>query len=121
MERITITGNVGKDAEMRYLPDGTPVADFPVAVNYTKKDGTKVAKWFKVTCWNKLAEVASQYVTKSMRVLVEGVVKADPYIDKVTGEAKASLVITARTVEFQGGGKHDDAPTGIEDQDEIPF
>ncbi len=74
--KITIAGNLGGDPEMRYLPDGTAVTNFNVAVS----DGfgeNKKTMWIRVTIWRKRAEVANQYLSKGSRVLVEGRLNSD--------------------------------------------
>jgi len=114
-QKLIIVGNVGKDPEMRYTPTGAAVTSFSVAVNnaYTSASGEQVKEttWFRVTTWGKQAEVCHQYVTKGMKVLVEG--KLTP--DKVTGGPRiwttndgnpaANFEINASSVRFLGGGK----------------
>jgi len=99
-----IVGNVGRDPELRYTPDGTAVCDFSVAVsqrwtaNGEQKEKTT---WFRVTCWRQLAEVVNQYVTKGRQVLVTGEVDASAWVGD-DGEPRAQLEITARDVKFLG-------------------
>jgi single-strand DNA-binding protein len=79
---ITVVGNLGRDPEMRYSPDGKPVTNFSVATNrkWTNADGTpgEETVWFRVACWGKLAEVCEQYLSKGRRVLVEGRLRPAP-------------------------------------------
>ncbi len=114
-EEIEIIGNVGKAAEMRYTPTGTPVTSFSVAVNktWTDESGQKreKVKWFRVTCWRKLAEVTAQYVTKGMQVFVKGEVDAQAYTDK-EGQARAALELTASVVRFLSGKGEGDSGEG---------
>ena len=74
--RIIIVGNLGRDPEMRYTPQGTPVTNFSVAANrvYTNANGEQVKEtiWFRISAWGKLAETCNQYLKRGMRVLVEG-------------------------------------------------
>ena len=121
-----IAGNVGRNPEMRYTPGGDAVCDFSVAVNrrWTGQDGQQQEKttWFRVTCWNKLAETVNQYVTKGRQVLVTGEVDASAWVGD-DGEARATLELTARDVKFLGG-RNDDAPGGgggAGPLDDIPF
>ena len=77
---IIIVGNVGRDPEMRYTPSGQAVTSFSVATsrNYKSQGQTiKETIWFRVTCWGRQAEVASNYVKKGQKVLVEGRLVAD--------------------------------------------
>ncbi len=74
--KIIVIGNLGRDPELRYTPQGDAVCDFSIAVNDRKRDKTgeyqDVTTWFKVTLWRKLAENASKYLTRGKSVYVEG-------------------------------------------------
>lgn len=76
LNKVMIIGNVGKDPEMRYTPNGNPVTTFSIAANrrWTTPEGEtrEETEWFNVVTWNKLAETANQYVTKGKKVYVEG-------------------------------------------------
>jgi len=99
-----IVGRVGKDAEMRYTPDGKAVTAFSVAVDRGYGDKKKT-EWFNVSAWDRLAEICQEYVVKGMLVLVNGTVNVDYWKDKDTGEAKGNLRVTARDVKFLSDGK----------------
>jgi single-strand DNA-binding protein len=139
---IIIAGNVGKDPEMRYMPDGKAVTSFSVATNrqYTGSNGEQVKEtiWFRVATWGKTAEVCNQYVKKGSKVLVEGRLTADkntggPKIwTRQDGTAGASFEISAATVRFlssrgeigdsgpvSGGGGMEMAE--LPPEDDIPF
>jgi single-strand DNA-binding protein len=101
-QKLTLIGNLGKDPEMRYLPDGTPVASFSLAVNKSwTKDGQKQDEttWFNCSCWRKQAEVVTQYLKKGNRALIVGEVKARAYTAK-DGTAAASLDVNVQEVKF---------------------
>jgi len=133
-EQTIIIGHLGRDPEMRYTQNGKPVTNFSVAVSrkFTGKDGQPVekTKWFRVTAWNKLAELCNQYLSKGRLVLVTGEVDASAYTGQ-DGEPKASLEITARDVKFldgkgNGGGDAAEAPaptgpTPQGDMGDLPF
>lgn len=133
-QRVIIVGNVGRDAEMRYTPSGVPVTSFSVAVNrrWNSATGEQQEKttWFRVTCWRKLAETAGQYVKKGQRILVEGEVEAQAYIDR-EGTPRGTLELTANNFKFlsaraeAGEGPGAGAGVGEEEfpvhEDEIPF
>jgi single-strand DNA-binding protein len=103
MNKISIIGNVGTEPEMRYTPNGVPVTSFRVATNrrWTSADGEKheETEWFRVNAWNRLAEQSNQYVTKGMKVYVDGRLKSSPYISR-DGEARAGNEISAFQVLF---------------------
>ena len=127
-QQITLVGNAGQDAEIKYLRDGTAVATFNLAVNKTIGKGEQrkqTTTWFRITVWRDYAETVSQYVKRGMKLLVVGEVDVSAYIDKKTGEARASLEVTARTVTFLDrkgeGATEAEAPTEPADTEDIPF
>ena len=107
-QEVELIGNLGRDPEMRYLADGTPVTTLSVATN-RKWDGGEETVWWRVTCWRKLAEVVAQYLSKGRQVFIKG--RMTP--DKATGGPKvfqkkdgtwgASYEVTADKVTFLGG------------------
>ena len=71
LNSVSIIGNVGKEAEMRFTPAGKPVTSFSVACN-SKYGENESTEWFNIVTWNKLAETCNQYLTKGQQVFVEG-------------------------------------------------
>ena len=127
-EHTVIVGHLGRDPEMRYTPNGKPVTNFSVAVSrkFTSKDGKTVekTKWFRVTAWDKLAELCNQYLRKGRLVLVAGEIDASAYANQA-GEPAASLELTAREVKFLGGKPQEDeaaqAPAQTPAATDMPF
>ena len=115
-QEITLVGNAGADAEMRYTPAGDAVTSFSVATSRKFKNAQGVmveqTTWHRVACWRKLAEVTAEHVKRGNRVLVTGTVEARAFLDKRTGEPRASLEVTASTVRFLGGPDERSRPTG---------
>jgi len=76
LNKVMIIGNVGRDPEMRYLQNGTPVTSFSVAAGrtWTTPEGERreETEWFNVVAWNKLAETCNQLITKGRKVYIEG-------------------------------------------------
>ncbi len=76
LNRVQIIGNLGRDPEMRYTPNGKPVTSFTVAVTrqWTKPEGDRAEKteWFNIVAWDRLAEICGQQLTKGSLVYVEG-------------------------------------------------
>jgi len=103
VNKMLIIGNVGSDPEMRYTPGGNPVTSFSVATNrrYTTSEGEQreETEWFRVNAWNRLAETCNQYVTKGMKVFVEGRLKSSPWVGN-DGQPRAGNEITANDVRF---------------------
>jgi len=140
-QKIIVTGNLGRDPEMRYTPSGQAVTSFSVAVNesYTSANGEKVKKtiWFRVTAWGKQAEICNQYLKKGQMVLVDGRMSADPNTGgpkvwtKQDGSTGSSFEITASTVRFLSSrGDNDGGPVSggnnmemaeLPPEDDIPF
>ncbi len=112
-QKVTIVGNLGRDPELRYLPNGTPTVTLSVATNntYTNQKGEQVKEttWWRVSVFGKQAEACSQYLTKGRQVLVEGRMRPDPttggprVYTKQDGTSGASFDLTAQNVRFIGG------------------
>jgi len=106
MQKITIIGNLGRDPEMRYTPNGAAVTSFSVAVTrkYTTSEGQQREEtdWFNVSCWNKLAETANQYLTKGKQVYIEGRISVRLYDDTRSGEKRFSMDVRANEMQMLG-------------------
>lgn len=110
--KIIAVGRAGRDAEMRYTPDGTAVASFSMATNrkWNRHDGSQGEEtiWFKITAWRGLADICHKYVHKGKEVLVEGRLKPDESGNPRVwtgndGVSHASYEITAETIKLLGG------------------
>lgn len=110
--KMIAIGNVGRDPEMRYTPNGNAVTSFSVATGrtYTTREGERreETEWFTVTAWSRLAETCNQYVVKGMRVYVEGRLKSNSWVAP-DGQTRFRNEIVANEVKFlsrpqQGGG-----------------
>ena len=120
-------GNVGKDPEMKFTPDGKPVTTFSVATNHSfTKDGQKQTEteWFNIVVWNKQAELCNQYVTKGKRVYVEGRLRTRSW-EGQDGQKKYRTEVVASKVLFldrngQGPDKSEEAAAAAEPED-LPF
>lgn len=124
-QQTIIIGNVGRSPELRYLPNGTAVCDFSVAVSRKWTDRAtneprEKTTWIKVSAWRGLAETCHAHVRKGMQVMVAGEVEASAFIGQ-DGEARASLDLTAQTVQFLGS-RDDAAPVAAgRESEEFPF
>jgi single-strand DNA-binding protein len=103
--KIIIVGNLGRDPELRYTPQGTPVCTFTLATNDRRKDRNGEMQdqttWFRVTLWNRQAETASQYLHKGKPVYIEGRLRIDEYTDR-DGKPRFTLEVTATDMQFIG-------------------
>ncbi len=108
LNRVQLMGNLGRDPELRYTPEGTPVCNFSVATTeaWTSKAGEKQEKteWHRISMWGKLGEIAGQYLKKGRQVYVEGSIRSREYLDK-EGVKKTAFEIRAdRMVMLSGRG-----------------
>ncbi len=122
-----IIGNLGSDPEMRYAPSGKAVTSFSVATSnkWTGADGSKQEKttWWRVSVWDKQAEVAEKYLKKGKQVMVKGRVEARAFTDKA-GEVRASLELTADTIKFLGSANGETTATSVApvvESSDVPF
>ncbi len=108
--RIIIVGNLGRDPELRYTAQGTPVCTFSLATNERRKDKSGEMQdqttWFRVTLWNRLAETASQYLSKGRPVYIEGRLRVEEYTDR-DGKPRHSLEVFGTDMQFIGS-RHDE-------------
>jgi single-strand DNA-binding protein len=112
VNKVILLGNLGKDPESRYLPNGDAVCNFSIATTETYKDksGTKVenTEWHRISCFGKTAEVAGQYLKKGSPVFIEGRIKTRKWQDK-EGQDRYTTEITCDRLQLLGG-KSDGAP-----------
>lgn len=124
--KVMIIGNLGRDPEMRYTPNGRPVTEFSVAVTHSSRDqqtgewADESTDWFRVTVWGDRAERAAEQFRKGNRVFVEGRFRTREF-ERKDGSKGISLEITAdnvipferRTRDDEAGGEgRFNAPSG---------
>ena len=106
---ISILGNAGRDASLRYSEKGTAVANFPIASNSFKngpEGRVQVTHWFNVTAFGKTAETLAEYVKKGTYLLVHGRLSFSPWsTDK--GEPRSGAEVALFSFEFVGGNRSD--------------
>ena len=110
--KIILVGNLGRDPELRYTPDGTPVCNFSLATNERRRDpktgeNNDVTTWFRVTLWRRQAEVASQYLSRGKPVYIEGRLRVEEYTDR-DGKLRHTLEVTATDMQFIGSAARSD-------------
>ena len=108
--KIVVVGNLGRDPELRYTPQGTAVCSFTMATNERRKgqagEQQDVTTWFRVTVWGKQAETVSKYLTKGRSAYVEGRLHVEEWTDR-DGKSRHTLEVNASEVQFidgPGGG-----------------
>jgi single-strand DNA-binding protein len=131
LNKVMIIGNLGRDPEMRYIPSGSPVTTFSVAVTRSWRNAEgqpqEETEWFTVVAWNKLAEVANQYLSKGRKVYVEGRLRTRSWDDANSGEKRYRTEVVAQDIQFieprgQGsGGDFGPQEQPAQDFDDMPF
>ncbi len=112
--KIILVGNLGRDPELRYTPQGTPVCSFSLATNERRRDkstgdNNDITTWFRVTLWGRQAETASQYLQRGRPVYIEGRLRVEEYTDR-DGNKRQSLEVNATDMQFiSAGGRGEDA------------
>lgn len=101
MNNLTVAGQLGKDAEVRFLPNGDPVANFSIADSQGKD---KDAIWWNCQLFGKRAESLAQYLVKGQAVTITGSVSQRKYTDK-NGQERISTDVRVNDVSLQGGRK----------------
>ena len=103
--KITIVGYLGRDPEIRYTPQGTAVCNVSVATTERRKnvagDYEDHTTWFRVTLWNRQAELANEYLAKGRQIYIEGRLRQEEYTDR-EGNRRVSLEVTATEMQFLG-------------------
>ncbi len=113
LNKVILIGRLGRDPEVRYMPNGEAVCNFSVATSekYTDKNGQRqeVTEWHNVTMYRKLAEIAGQYLKQGSQVYIEGKIKSRKYTDK-NGAERTAYDIIANELKMLGGNTQTPAP-----------
>ena len=118
LNKVTLIGNLGQDPELRYMPDGTPVASLSIATTEKFKDKNGESKentsWHRVLFFGRQAEVCRDYLKKGSSVYIEGALRYRKYQDKETGadcyvtEIRASKLVMLSTKSTSTDGTSQD-------------
>ena len=107
LNQVSLIGNLGRDAELKYTPSGSAVAKFSMATMETWKDkgGNRQERteWHNVNLWGTVAEALAQYLTKGKQVFVQGSLHTREWEDQ-DGNKRRATDVKARTVVLLGGG-----------------
>lgn len=122
--KVVLLGNVGRDPELRHTANGKAVVNLSVATS-VKKQGEDVAVWHRVTAYDKLAEIVSQYARKGRQILIEGRLNYSTYTDKQGVEKSQTEIIATEVVVV---GPREDRPREpdsrsrqSEPEEDLPF
>ena len=107
LNRVTLIGNLGKDPEVKFTPSGTPVAKIALATNERFKDKNGEwqdrTEWHNVVLWQRLAEIAGEYLKKGGKVYIEGRLQTRSWDDKQTNQKKYMTEVVASDLILLGG------------------
>jgi len=109
LNKVFLIGNLTRDPELRYIPSGSAVATFTVAVNrvYIQQGEKKEeVSYIKVVVWAKMAETCSEYLSKGSPVFVEGRIQSRSW-ETPQGEKRSAVEVIAERVQFLGKAKGD--------------
>lgn len=128
LNKVMIIGNLGRDPELRSLPSGKPATTFSVAVSRRWTDGggqpREETEWFAVVVYEKLAEVANQYLTKGQKVYVEGRLQTRAW-EGQDGQQHTRTEIVAGELVFLSGARRTGDPEAravpAATDDDLPF
>jgi single-strand DNA-binding protein len=105
VNKVILVGNCGNDPETRYLPSGSAVTNISVATSESWKDKQtgqpqERTEWHRIVFFNRLAEIAGEYLKKGSKVYIEGQLRTTKYQDKETGQDRYSTEIVAREMQM---------------------
>lgn len=112
VNKVILIGNLGKDPEIKFTPNGTQVAKFSLATNERFKDKEGQwqdrTEWHNIVAWARLAEVVGQYVKKGSKLYIEGRIQTSSWDDRETGQKKyRTEIIAGDLVLLSGRGEGD--------------
>ncbi len=119
INKVILVGNLGADPETRYMPSGSAVTNLSVATSETWKDKQtgeqkERTEWHKVAMFNRLAEIAAEYLRKGSQVYIEGKLRTRKWQDR-DGNDRWTTEIIADEMQMlggRGGGGGGGASTG---------
>jgi single-strand DNA-binding protein len=113
VNKVILIGRLGKDPELKYTPNGTPVAKFTIATDEAFKDQSgelqKRTEWHNIVAWKRLAEICGEYLTKGKQVYIEGSIQSRQYQDK-EGIKRTFYEIVARQMTMLGSRGDSERP-----------
>lgn len=112
VNKVILIGNLGRDPEVRYMPSGSAVANVTLATSDVWKDKQtgerqERTEWHNVVFFNRLAEIAGEYLKKGSKVYIEGSLRTRKWQDKNTGSDRYTTEIVANEMQMldsRGGG-----------------
>lgn len=114
VNKVILVGNLGRDPEVRYSPDGAAICNISLATTSQWKDKSsgerrEETEWHRVVFYNRLAEIVGEYLRKGRAVYVEGRLRTRKWQDKETGQDRYSTEIIADQMQMLGGRESGDS------------
>ena len=107
LNKVMLIGNLTADPEMRDMPSGTPLTELRIAVsrlvgnrNGNEGERREETVFLDVSCWNRAAEIAAQFLAKGNPVFVEGRLQQDTWEDKQTGQRRSRIRVVADNIQL---------------------
>ncbi|NTV28701.1 MAG: single-stranded DNA-binding protein [Candidatus Omnitrophica bacterium] len=108
LNKVFLIGNLTKDPELRYTPNGTAVANLRIAVNRRFKDRSGELKedtcFVTITAWDKQAEICNQYLQKGRPIFVEGILQSRSW-ETPDGQKRSTIDVRAERIQFLPAGR----------------
>ncbi|KTD04107.1 single strand binding protein [Legionella geestiana] len=109
INKVILIGNIGGDPEVRYMPNGNAVATLSVATSEAWKDKQtgerqERTEWHRVVCFNRLGEIAGEYLRKGSKVYVEGSLRTRKWQDQQGQERYTTEIVAAELQMLDGKG-----------------
>lgn len=122
LNKVILIGNLTRDVELRYTPQGSPVAIFGLATNRQWKVGDQIreaTEFHNIIAWNKLAELCSQLLVKGSRVYVEGRIQSRDWVDATGAKRKRVEIVIDEMIYLGGRSKMGASVDSIEESANI--
>ena len=121
LNKVMIMGNLGADPEVRYLPSGTAVTNIRVATSESWKDAKTGEKqerteWHRITLFNRIGEIAAQYLRKGSKVFIEGSIRTNKWQDQSGADRYSTDIIASNMQLMDSKGTGGSAPFDQNDQ-----
>jgi single-strand DNA-binding protein len=125
LNKVMLIGNLGRDPEMRYTPNGRPVTAFSLAVSrsWLSAEGERreETEWFNIVAWGELAERCNKYLRKGERIYIEGRLQTRSWESADGQKHSRTEVVAHELLMLDGRAREDESSQGELPGDEIPF
>ncbi len=118
VNKVILVGNLGRDPELRYMPNGNAVANFSVATSETWKDQQgqqqERTEWHNIVMYRRLAEIAGEYLKKGAKIYIEGRLQTSKWQDQQSGQDRYKTEIVANEMQMLDSRQSGNAAAGAQ-------